>query len=79
MTGFLHEMQNCNPTEAFWWQYMEMVGILLMYTRAQRDGLWYLHLYAFRKMLPITIATITHSMQGGVQYTWLRCTNFLRK
>ena len=39
MTGFLHEIQNCNPTTAFWWQYMKMLGILLMYTRAQRDGL----------------------------------------
>ena len=22
MTGFLREIQNCNPTAAFWWQYM---------------------------------------------------------
>ncbi len=29
-----------------------MVSILLYFTRAQRDGLWELHLYAFRRMLP---------------------------
>ena len=29
-----------------------MVNILLRFTRAQRDGLWELHLSAFRDMLP---------------------------
>ena len=28
----------------FWWDYMDMVSILLQFTRAQRDGLWDLHL-----------------------------------
>ena len=36
----------------FWWKYIEMVNILLRFTRAQRDGLWELHLSAFRDMLP---------------------------
>ena len=31
---------------------MEMVSILLYFTKAQRDGLWELHLYAFRHTLP---------------------------
>ena len=29
-----------------------MVSILLFFTRAQRDGSWELHLYAFMRMLP---------------------------
>ncbi len=29
-----------------------MVSILLMFTRAQRDGIWDLHLFSFRCMLP---------------------------
>ena len=37
---------------SFWWQYMDMVAILLQYTRAQRDGIWELHLYSFSLMLP---------------------------
>jgi len=37
---------------SFWWQYMDMVAILLQYTRAQRDGIWDLHLYSFSLMLP---------------------------
>ena len=37
---------------SFWWQYMDMVAILLQYTRAQRDGIWELHLYSFILMLP---------------------------
>ena len=36
----------------FWWQYMDMVAILLQYTRAQRDGIWEFHLYSFSMMLP---------------------------
>ena len=31
---------------------MKMVGKLLLFIRAQREGLWQLHLYAFHKMLP---------------------------
>ena len=30
-------------TFAFWWQYLEMVFILLRYIRAERNGLWELH------------------------------------
>ena len=37
---------------SFWWQYMDMVAILLQYTRAQRDGIWELHLYSFSMMWP---------------------------
>ena len=37
---------------SFWWQYMDMVAIMLQYTRAQRDGIWKLHLYSFSLMLP---------------------------
>ena len=31
---------------------MNMVCLLLQFIRAQRDGLWELHLYAFQQMLP---------------------------
>ena len=69
MTGILHEIQDCYYTAAFWWQYIEMVDILLNYTRAQRDGLWDPISMPFGKCCPITIAAITQIMQGGVQYT----------
>ena len=36
----------------FWWSYMEMVAVLLAFIRAQRQGIWELHLAAFREMLP---------------------------
>ena len=36
----------------FWWQYMDMVSTLLMFTRAQREGPWDLYLTSFRKMIP---------------------------
>ena len=31
---------------------MDMISTLLLFTRAQRDGIWELHLEAFRRMLP---------------------------
>ena len=43
---------NTNPNFMFWWRYMQMVRILLLFTCAQRDGIWDLHLYAFQQMLP---------------------------
>lgn len=43
---------NDNPNFKFWWGYMQMVHILLLFIRAQRDGIWDLHLYAFQRMLP---------------------------
>ena len=36
----------------YWWQYMNMVSTLLLFIRAQRDGRWEVHLFAFREMLP---------------------------
>ena len=52
MDTFMKKFYKDNPTTKFWWQYMQMVGILLQHIRAQRDGIWDLHLDAFRQMLP---------------------------
>ena len=52
MDNFVDHIKNENPNIKFWWNYMEMVNILLYFIRAQRDGLWDLHLFSFRKMLP---------------------------
>lgn len=52
MNGFELKLREDNPNFLFWWQYMDMVSILLDFVRAQRDGIWDLHLYAFRRMLP---------------------------
>ena len=43
---------NENPNFKFWWSYMQMVEILLMFTRAQREGNWSLHLHSFQRMIP---------------------------
>ena len=52
MKSFVDFISKDNPTNQFWWQYMEIVSILLQYIHAQSDGIWDLHLYSFRKMLP---------------------------
>lgn len=40
-----------SPTFLFWKQYIDMVGVLLQFIRAECDGIWDLHLSAFRTML----------------------------
>ena len=40
------------PSVLFWRQYMEMVAILLRFTRAIRDGNWKLYISTFADMLP---------------------------
>jgi len=42
-----------NPNFEYWWQYMEMVCILLLFVIAQREGMWDLHLFASQKMLSL--------------------------
>jgi len=41
-----------DPTYTFWCQYMELVGILLRFTRAIQDGNWHLYKSSFSEMLP---------------------------
>ena len=53
----------------YWWQYMNMVCILLMFFGAQLEGRWELHLYAFREMLPYLIGMIVPTMPEGVVCT----------
>ena len=52
MKEFAEDLIADDPTAEFWWNYMTMVSILLYFTRAQCDGLWDMHLYAFKRMLP---------------------------
>ena len=53
----------------YWWKYMDMVCILLMFIRAQCYGLWELHLYSFKRMLPFFFDMITQIMPGGALCT----------
>ena len=43
--------QGHNPNFAFWFTYLELVSILLLFTRASWDGLLELHLSTFKRML----------------------------
>jgi hypothetical protein len=49
---FVKQKSEENVNFLFWWSYMEMVSILLMFTRAQRDGSWELYMHSFRLMMP---------------------------
>ena len=63
-----------NATFTLWFGYMEMVSILLLYTRAQRDGIWELHLAAFKMMLPYfhQYAHLNYLKWGSVYYAQMQ-------
>lgn len=50
MEAFLATKEN--PNFKLWWSHTQMVQILILFTRARRDGIWELHLSAFQSMLP---------------------------
>ena len=52
MTSVVVMNRGRNPNFYLWWQYMQMVGVLLLFIRTHRDGNWELHLYSFGQMLP---------------------------
>ena len=52
MATFDKETAVENPNFAYWRQYMDLVSILLRFTRAARDGNWALYLSSFAEMLP---------------------------
>ena len=52
LSQFTKEKSEKSANYTFWWNYMEMVSTLLMFTRAQRDGIWNLYISSFKKMIP---------------------------
>jgi len=46
------ETKQSDKNFTYWWNYMGMVSVLLGFIRAQREGIWELHLATFREMLP---------------------------
>lgn len=44
--------ETTNPNVLFWWSYLDLVSILLEFTKSEREGLWDLYLHSFRAMLP---------------------------
>ena len=48
---FIETESSRNVNFKFWWQYIEMVSVLLPFTRAQRESNWYLHLASFKMMI----------------------------
>ena len=55
LNGELQNLSKCHvkiQTFAFWWQYLEMMFILLRYVRAERNGPWELHLESAAEMIP---------------------------
>ena len=53
LNEFVVQRSEENVNFKFWWNYMEMVSILLMFSRAQREAIWDLYLHSLRHMFPI--------------------------
>ena len=49
---FVAQRSEENVNFKIWWNYMEIVSILLTFTRAHRKGIWDLYLHSFTHMLP---------------------------
>ena len=61
-----------NSTFPFWKQYMEMVQILLLFIRAEREGNWKLHIDATKGMIPLwyMIMSITCVGESSTLQIW---------
>ena len=58
-------------TAKLWLQYIEMIGILHMFIKAERIGDWNLHLQAVQKMLPY-FAAAGHNLYTKSAYIYLQ-------
>ena len=58
LSSFITVRKEKNPNFKNWWQYMDMVCILLLFVRSQKEGIWDLNLYAFHKMLPFFFSSL---------------------
>ena len=59
LNDFITQRGEENVNFSYWWSYVEMVETLLQFTRAERDGIWYLHVPL--TMLPYFIRYDHHS------------------
>ena len=58
-----------NGTFVYWMQYFNMVGALLRFIRAEREGNWNLHINSFQEMLPLmTLYDHTNYTRWGTIY-----------
>jgi len=58
-------------TAKLWLQYIEMIGILRMLIKAERNGDWKLHLQAVQEMLPY-FAAAGHNLYAKSTYIYLQ-------
>ena len=71
MNDFITQRGEENANFSYWWSYVEMVETLLQFTRAERDGILYLHVHSFFKLYSLILwGTITIAMENEVQYIW---------
>ena len=71
MSSFVEMNKGRNPNFQFWWQFMHMVGVVLLFIKAQTDGIWDLRLYSFGHKIcsHIFIDMIMPTIPGGEAYT----------
>ena len=70
LTEEKHSMEN-HRTAKLWLQYMEMIGILRMFIKAERTGDWALHLQTIQAMLPY-FAAAGHNLYAKSAHMYLQ-------
>ena len=67
----LYDDVMAGATAKLWLQYVEMIGILHMFIKAERIGDWNLHLQAVQKMLPY-FAAAGYNLYTKSDYIYLQ-------
>lgn len=70
-SAYVEEQNENNLTFAFWSSFIEMVQLLLLFTRGTRADDWHLHLSAIRSMLPWFFAYDRVNYQRYLTAYWL--------
>ena len=70
LTEEKHSIEN-HRTAKLWLQYIEMIGILQMFIKAERTGDWALHLQTIQAMLPY-FAAAGHNLYAKSAHMYLQ-------
>lgn len=72
LSSFITGRKEKNPNFKYWWQYMDMVHILLLFVRSQKEEIWDLNLHAFHKMLQFFFHCYDHTNYACISQQWYK-------
>ena len=66
----LSDAETSGQTAAFWYSFLEMMGVFFAFVRAIKIGNWELHLESTQKMLPWFFAYDRQNYSRFLTYYW---------